>query len=242
MVSMRSLGLAVAAITGLVVALPSPAQQQQRPMRTAPAWYFGAGAGVGWASWNSGDFNGVADGFNSVGLGGGGLTQTTSRESTAFGWKVFGGYRFNQYFGVEGSYADLGKFDYQYQFNQAGTQVGTGNMSYEVGSWNIAVVPRLPLENGLFLQGKVGAAFTRAENSFNMTIPGFSQSGSDSKSKTNPYLGVGLGYDFANGISVIGEYEYFGQAGSPFSYGSNGMLGTGRADMNLFSLSGMIRF
>jgi len=239
--SIKSLGLAVAAVSGLAIALPSPAQQQ-RPMRTAPAWYFGAGAGVGWASWNSGDFNGVADGLNSVGLGGGGLTQSTTRESTAFGWKVFGGYRFNQYFGVEGSYVDLGKFDYQYQFNQAGAQVGTGNMSYEVGSWNVAVVPRLPLEQGLYLQGKVGAAFTRAENSFNLTANTYNQSGSDSKSRTQPYLGAGLGYDFSNGLSVVAEYEYFGKAGSPFSYGSNGITGTGRADMNLFSVSGMIRF
>lgn len=242
MASTRALGMAVVAVAGLAVALPSPAQQQQRTMRTAPAFYFGAGAGVGWASWNNGDFNGVADGLNSVGLGGGGLSQSTTRESTAFAWKVFGGYRFNQYVGVEGSYVDLGKFDYQYQFNQAGTQVGTGNMSYEVASWNIAVVPRLPLENGLFLQGKVGAAFTRAENSFNLTANTYNQSGSDSKSKTNPYVGAGIGYDFPNGLSIIGEYEYFGKAGSAFSYGSNGITGTGRADMNLFSVSGMIRF
>lgn len=240
MVSMRTLGMAVTAVAGLAFALPSPAQQ--RPMRTAPAFYFGVGAGVGWASWNNGDFGNVADGLNSVGIGGGGLTQSTTRESTAFGWKVFGGYRFNEYVGLEGSYVDLGKFDYQYQFNTAGVQTGTGNMSYEVGSWNIAVVPRLPLENGLFLQAKLGAAFTRAENSFNLTVPGFSQSGSDSKSKTNPYLGAGLGYDFPNGLSVVAEYEYFGQAGSPFSYGTNGILGSGRADMNLFSVSGMIRF
>jgi opacity protein-like surface antigen len=115
-------------------------------------------------------------------------------------------------------------------------------MSYEVGSWNIAVVPRLPLEQGLYLQGKVGAAFTRAENSFNLTANTYNQSGSDSKSRTQPYLGVGLGYDFQNGLSVIGEYEYFGKAGSAFSYGDNGISGTGRADMSLFSVSGMIRF
>jgi OOP family OmpA-OmpF porin len=242
MMSKKSLGIAVTAMVGLGIALPSPAQQQQRAMRTAPAWYFGVGGGVGWADFNNNDFNNVASGFNGVGIGGGGLSQSTSRETTDFGWKVFGGYRFNQYFAIEGGYTDLGKFDYQYQFNQGGTQVGTGNMSYEVGSWNIALVPRFPLENGLFVQGKIGAAFTRAENSFNLTLPGFSQSGSDSKSETKPLLGVGLGYDFANGLSVVGEYEYYGEAGSPFSYGSNGILGTGRADTSLFSVSGMIRF
>ena len=38
------------------------------------------------------------------------------------------------------------------------------------------------------------------------------------------------------------EYEYYGQVGSGFSYGANGLSGTGRADVNLFRVSGMIRF
>ena len=241
MKAMKQIGLAAVVVAGLATALPSSAQQK-RTMPSAPGAYFGAGAGVGVVSYNSSDFNGVADGFNNAGLGGGGLTQSTTRETTDFGWKVFGGYRFNQYIGLEGSYAYVGKFDYQYQFNQGGTQTGNGSMSYQVSSWNLAVVPRLPLEGGLFAQGKVGAAFTRAENSLNMSIPGFTQSGSDSKSKTNLMLGAGLGYDFPNGLSLIVEYEWFGQAGSSFTYGPNGIQGSGRADLNLVTVNGLIRF
>jgi OOP family OmpA-OmpF porin len=238
----NQLGLAVAALAGLAAALPSPAQQPQRAMRTAPGAYFGAGAGVAYLSYNGSDFNNVASGLNSVPLGGGGLSQGTSRDTTDFGWKVFGGYRFNPYIGVEGSFTDFGDLKYNYEFNQGGTQVGTANMTYAAHSWNLALVPRLPLENGLFVQGKVGAAFTRAENSFSITLPGFSQSGSDSKSRTRPLLGAGLGYDFANGLSIVAEYEWYGETGSAFSYGPNGIQGTGRADLNLFSVSGMIRF
>jgi OOP family OmpA-OmpF porin len=240
MQSTKHLGMAVATIAGLITALPSPAQQ--RTMPSAPGLYFGAGAGVGYVSYNYDDFNGVANGLNGAGLGGGGLSQNTSKETTDFAWKVFGGYRFNQYFGLEGSYTDFGKFDYQYQFSQAGLPAGNGSMSYQAHSWNVAVVPRFPLQNGLFVQGKVGAAFTSTENSFNLTAGTFTQQGTDRKSRTNLLAGVGLGYDFPNGLSIIGEYEYYGEGGSEFNYGSNGVGGTGRADLNLFSISGMIRF
>lgn len=242
MISIKPLGLAIAAVVGLTAALPSPAQQKPRVMPSAPGAYFGGGAGLGLVSFNNSDFNNVASGLDSIPLGGGGLSQSTTKETTDFGWKVFGGYRFNPYIGLEGSYAYIGKFDYRYEFSQGGVQTGNANMSYEATSWNLAIVPRLPLENGLFVQGKIGAAFTRAENSINLSVPGFSQANSDSKSKTNLMAGAGLGYDFPNGLSVILEYEYFGQAGSQFSYGTNGVQGTGRADLNLFTLNGLIRF
>lgn len=240
MTSMRHLGMAITTVAGLTAALPSPAQQ--RTMPSAPGAYFGAGGGVGYVSYNNSDFSNIANLLNTAGVSGGGFTQSTSKETVDFGWKVFGGYRFNQYFGLEGSYADFGKFDYQYQFSQGGVPAGNGSMSYKAYSWNIAAVPRYGLENGLFVQGKLGAAFTTAENTFNLVVPGFIQQGSDRKSRTNLLAGVGLGYDFPNGLSVIGEYEYYGEAGSTFTFGPNGLNGTGRADLNLFSISGMIRF
>jgi OOP family OmpA-OmpF porin len=243
MQSTKHLGMAVATIAGLVAALPSPAQQ--RAMPSAPGFYFGAGAGVGYANYNNNDFDNIANGLNGAGIGGGGLTQNmTSRETTDFGWKLFGGYRFNQYIGVEGGYTGFSRMDIQYQFNQNGAPAGNGSMSYNVYSWNVSVVPRLPLHQagGLYLQGKLGAAFTTVENTFNLNAGAYSQQGTNEKSRTNVLAGVGLGYDFANGLSIIGEYEYYGRVGDSFSYGSGGLGGTGRADMNLFSVSGMIRF
>jgi opacity protein-like surface antigen len=240
MQSTKYLGTAVATIAGLMTALPSPAQQ--RTMPSAPGAYFGAGAGVGYMSFKGSDFDNVASGLNSAGLGGGGLSQTTNRDTTDFAGKVFGGYRFNQYIGIEGSYVGFSTLDYNYQFQQAGLPAGSGNMSYKAWSWNVAAVPRFPLHQGLFVQGKLGAAFTTAENSINLTAGTFSQQSTEKKNRTNLLAGAGLGYDFPNGLSIIGEYEYYGQVGSAFNYNASGMSGTGRADMNLFTVSGMIRF
>jgi len=241
MKSTKHLGMAVATIAGLVTALPSPAQQ--RTMPSAPGFYFGLGAGVGYANYNDNDFDNIANGLNAAGVGGGGLTQNrTSRETTDFGWKAFGGYRFNQYIGLEGGYTGFSRLESQYQFQQAGVPAGSGTMSYNVYSWNVAVVPRLPLQQNFFLQGKLGAAFTTTENTFNLNAGTYSQQGTNEKSRTNVLAGVGLGYDFPNGLSILGEYEYYGKVGDSFSYGSGGLGGTGRADMNLFSVSGLIRF
>ena len=240
MQSKKHLALAVATIAGLIAALPSPAQQ--RTMPTAPGAYFGAGLGASYYNFRDSDFNNLANDLNTAGLGGGGLTQSTSRETTVVGWKVFGGYRLNQYIGLEGSYVDLGRVKYDYQFSQAGAAAGSGTMQYSATSWNVAAVPRLPLQQGLFLQGKLGAAWTTVENNINLTAGTFTQQGTNKKSRTNLLAGVGLGYDFPNGLSIIGEYEYYGEGGDAFTVGPTSVGGTGRADLNLFSVSGMIRF
>lgn len=243
MKSVRRLGMAAAAVAGLATALPSPAQQQQRTMRDAPAWYIGGGAGLSYGVANSSDFNNLANGMNQAGIAGGGISQTLNDNLTEFGWKFFGGYRFNPYFGLEASYANFGTMSMNYQFSQAGLQTGTGNMSYKSYSWNVAAVPRFPFGDGPFVQGKVGAAFTNVDNSFNLTMPGFTQSGSATKGTTNLLAGAGLGYDFPNGLTVLLEYEYYGPLGSSLSFNfPNGLQGTGRVTMNLFSLNGMVRF
>jgi opacity protein-like surface antigen len=244
MQQMTRLAVAVGAVAGLTTALPSPAQQARQPqaMRTAPAAYFGVGGGLAYANFQDSDFD-LAGQANANGIGGGGVTQTTSRSTNDFGWKVFAGYRLNPWFGVELGYTNFGKQEYRFDFFQGGAQVGDAKMDYEVQSVNLVAVPRYPFPNGAFVQGKLGAAFTRTENSFNVNVAGFPPSGSDKKSRTNVLAGIGLGYDFPNGLSIVGEYEYYGKVGEPINLNAtDGIRGTGRADMNLWSVSGMIRF
>ena len=82
-----------------------------------------------------------------------------------------------------------------------------------------------------------------AQRRSNLTLPTFTQGSSARRSKTNLLAGAGLGYDFSNGLGVLVEYEYYGKVGSSFSYSpTDGIQGTGQANMNLFTVSGMIRF
>jgi len=187
-------------------------QRTQTGVPSAPAWYVGAGAGVSYYDMKSQDLNMIPS------------VTTQGFDSTGFGWKLFGGYRFNPYFGLEGSYADLGQ--------------SSGGLKYSVHSWNVAGVGRIPFASGFYLQGKVGAAFTRTQSA------PFGQSVGNINYKTNVLLGGGFGYDFPSGVGLLAEAEWYGRTGNPTGLDpTTGLItGTGRADSYLFSVSTMFRF
>jgi OOP family OmpA-OmpF porin len=193
---------------GLVIAMAGAgnALAQQRTQPYDSPWYIGAGLGVSWYDTKDQDFNSVP------GVAG------TGMDKTGLGWKLFGGYRFSPYFGLEGSYVDLGS--------------SQGVANFTAQSYNAAFVGRVPLGKGFSLQGKVGAAFTRAQGFGNTHY------------QTNPLLGAGFGYDFPNGATVLAEYEYFGRVGNETSVDptTGAVAGTGRANAHLFSVSTLFRF
>ncbi|HLB17178.1 MAG TPA: outer membrane beta-barrel protein [Burkholderiales bacterium] len=200
-------------VIGLAAMDAALAQQRaQTGIPSAPAWYIGAGAGVSYYDMNQQDLNMIPS------------VTTQGFDSTGFGWKLFGGYRFNPYLGLEGSYADLGS--------------SSGGLKYAVHSWNVAGVGRLPFASGFYLQGKVGAAFTRAQST------PFGQTVGNTSYKTNVLLGGGFGYDFPSGVGVLAEAEWYGKTGTATGVDpSSGLIvGTGRADSYLFSVSTMFRF
>jgi OOP family OmpA-OmpF porin len=203
-------------VIGIVIALAAAdsavAQQRAAGIPTAPAWYVGAGAGVSYYDMKSEDLNMIPS------VAGQGF------DSTGFGWKLFGGYRFSPYFGLEGSYADLGN--------------SSGGLKYAMHSWNVAGVGRIPFASGFYLQGKVGAAFTRTQSS------PFGQTTGNTHYKTNLLLGGGFGYDFPSGFGLLAEAEWYGRTGNPTAVDpSTGLItGTGRAESYLFSVNSMFRF
>jgi hypothetical protein len=199
------------AVAALAVAGDALAQQPSG-IRSAPAWYVGAGAGVSWYDMKTQDLNAIPQ------------TANVGFDSTGFGWKIFGGYRFNNWLGIEGSYADLGN--------------SSGGLKYAVHSWNVAGVGRIPFGTGFYLQGKVGAAFTRAQSS------PLGQTAGNTSYKTNVLLGGGFGYDFASGWGLLAEAEWYGRTGTAPAVdpGTGLVVGTGRADSWLFSVSSMFRF
>jgi OOP family OmpA-OmpF porin len=187
-------------------------QRTQTGVPSAPAWYVGAGAGVSYYDMKTQDLNMIPS------------VTTQGFDSTGFGWKLFGGYRFSPYFGLEGSYADLGQ--------------SSGGLKYSVHSWNVAGVGRIPFGSGFYMQGKVGAAFTRTQSA------PFGQLVGNVNYKTNLLLGGGFGYDFPSGVGVLAEAEWYGHTGNPTAVDpTTGLItGTGRADSYLFSVSTMFRF
>lgn len=122
--------------------------------------------------------------------------------SNSDGWKtsakVFGGYDFDQTWGVEAGYTDFRSSDYSYTLNGVNR---TG--SSDGKSFYLAGKASLPINEQFGVYGKLGAA----SNKRTYNDPVFS--GSDRK--TELYAGVGAEYNFNPKVSVSLEYERYGK-------------------------------
>lgn len=164
-------------------------------------WYGGLGLGRSSNRFDIGNFSsGVA-----------GVRESQHRNDSGF--KVFGGYQFDPYFGVEGGYADLGKFSYDY----SGTTSATSH--YKVHAWSLAATGTAPLGQGFSMFGKLGVALTHAADSLDDSgglLAGSSRAallGSGSHNRTSAMWGAGLEYAFNRTYSLRGEYEDYGWVG-----------------------------
>ncbi|MFP5391052.1 MAG: outer membrane beta-barrel protein [Gammaproteobacteria bacterium] len=109
--------------------------------------------------------------------------------------KIYGGWKFNKTFAVEGGYQYLGK-------GEIGTN--TDSLNARVQSIFVAAVATLPVNEDFSLFAKVGASRNRTK----ISGTGFS---AYKENRTTPLLGIGAEYAFNAKISAIAEYENFGK-------------------------------
>ena len=124
----------------------------------------------------------------------------TSCDDSDVGWKVFGGYQFSKFLGVEGGYVDLGKV------SGTDTSFGLGDVDAEMWGVFISGVGTLPIGDRFGVFGKIGAAYTDIEVSS-------STLGSDSDDGVNLTFGVGGFMNILRNLSVRVEWERFQDAG-----------------------------
>lgn len=116
----------------------------------------------------------------------------TDRSDT--GYKLYGGYSFNPYFGLETGYADLGRFG-----GDGGRLRARGLFFDAVGSY--------PLGYNLSALGRVGVFTGRLTQDLSSTaVNGPSY---NSGNGTSYKLGAGLQYDISKTIAVRGEWERY---------------------------------
>jgi len=162
---------------------------------TQPGFYVGAGVGTTKVS---------DDAFDGTGI-----------DDSDTGFKIFGGYDFNQYFAVEVSYLDLGEAS----ASEAGDSLSVG-----VTALTASAVGRLPLSDMFALYGKLGYASYDVNVDFN--IAGFG-SGSGSDSDSDLIYGVGGALSFGGNFEARLEYEAINVDGG---------------DLNMISIGGLYRF
>ncbi len=118
-----------------------------------------------------------------------------SVKDTDTGFKLYGGYQFDQNFGIEAGYNWLGTANFG---------SGVNSFTTKPQSLYLAATATLPLADQFALFAKLGASRNRTR----LSAPGVS---SDTVHRTSALVGVGLSYAFAPNIAAVLEYEDFGK-------------------------------
>jgi len=128
--------------------------------------------------------------------------------STAF--RVVAGWRFNDYFALEGGYHDFG--DFEQDFDNAGVP-GTAKLSAD--GFTLGLQGSVPLGEKFALTGRAGMFFWNGTAEINDV----SQA---SPEDTNLYLGAGVSFELSKRLQLTGDwtrYELESAASGVFSVG-----------------------
>ena len=161
-------------------------------------WYGGANIGRSSAT--------IDDARIIRGLAGSGLSTTSIADrdrDTAY--KIYGGYQFDKYIGLEGGYFDLGKFG----FTANTLPLGTLNGSTRMRGFNLDAVGTLPLSEKFSALGRIGINNTQARDSFTGTGAVNVANPNPSKRDTNYKFGVGVQYAFNDALAMRAEIERY---------------------------------
>ena len=136
-------------------------------------------------------------------------------KSDSSAYRIYGGYGFTKYLGVEIGYLDLGTFR---------ETIDVGGMSVPVSAsasgYTLAAIGTLPLSDRFSLIARLGYYFHDGESS----AAGVSEG---SPSEESPFIGIGLGYDISEVLEFNLAYD---------------LIRTDNADPGLATLGLTLRF
>jgi len=157
-------------------------------------WYGGLSGGLTTAKVND---ERIRSGLQSSGF----TVTSVDNDEDSFGIKLFGGYKINKNFAVEGGYFNLGKFGYT-AHTTSGSQ--TGSAKYQ--GLNLDAVGMLPLTQKFSALGRAGLTYTQAKGTFSGV--GISDP-SPSKTEANYKLGLGAQYNITDALGLRAEAERY---------------------------------
>jgi long-chain fatty acid transport protein len=121
----------------------------------------------------------------------------TSANTRSEGWKVYTGYQFNTYLGIEGGYTNL---------NDMTAHTGSLRTNVKSDAWTLAAVGTYPLTAKVSVNAKLGAAYilslTKAKDGAALTR----RIGDDGY---DPYYGVGISYAIFDNLSLRADWDRF---------------------------------
>lgn len=123
--------------------------------------------------------------------------EATSSDTRAEGWKVYTGYQFNKYLGVEGGFANL---------NDMTATTGTTRTKMESHAWALTAVGSYPLTEKFSVIAKLGAAYVLTTTNTKVGLAMTQRSGDDGY---QPNYGVGVSYALLDNFNLRAEWERF---------------------------------
>ena len=208
----------------VLAALASPLARADAPtpsLTDDSYWYGGLNLGQGHAKINDAK-------VTSDLLGAGFTTTSISDDNNHFGYKLFGGYKFNQNFALEGGYFDLGNFGFTADTLPVGTL--TGNV--KVRGLNVDAVGMLPFTDNFSGFARFGLDYGQAKDTFSGTGLVTVINGSPGKNGLGYKFGFGLQYDVSARFGLRAELE---------RYRTDPGVGP-KGDIDLLSIGMIMRF
>lgn len=140
-----------------------------------------------------------------------GVTTTSEVDDGDLGWKVYGGYDFNKYIGIELAYVDLGEAEVS--ATSSAPFVASASASADADGFAFAVVARYPLNQQIDLFGKLGGFIWEAEADASITVAGVTAAvaGFAEDDGNSVMFGLGAEYEFNDNIGIRAEWERFEQ-------------------------------
>ena len=209
--------LRLAGIAGLASLIAAPAFAQADP------GYFYLGGSLGKSRAKIDDARITAD-LLSQGF----VTSAMTNDQSATAYKLFGGYQFNRYVGLEGGFFSLGHFGF------SSTTAPAGNLDGRIRlhGLNLDLVGTFPMTERFSAIARIGAQRASARDSFAGSGAVVVRDADPSKSAVNYKAGVGLQYAFTPSFMMRGEAERYRIDDAVGNHG----------DVNLFSVGAVYAF
>ena len=148
-------------------------------------------------------------------------------------WRIRGGYQFNENFGLEGSYVDLGK-----TYSGSGTiGANTFSANQDTTAWTLSAVGKAPVSQNrrLKVYGKLGASRWESKRDLQVNA---NPSVRVKEKGTDPVAGIGLEYDVSNQWTVRGGYDRHFNVGKF----NNAISGTVEKDVDALTIGASFNF
>jgi PKD repeat protein len=196
-----SLGVLLSAgiLCGLLLGLPNTSQAQDTD------WYGGLGGGT-----SSADYDAASFPPDMAALGH--TVSNVNIDDGGTGWKIFGGYNFNEYFAAELAYVDLGEVSASFDVvtNDVSQMFvdAAGLLPVSGDGYSVSLLGRYPLGERGAIFAKVGGYFWEADLDVSATgnVIG---SGSSSIDGTDVGYGIGGDYNFSGNFGLRLEWERY---------------------------------